>query len=144
MHTTQYVLGSRTYELRRYPHPGKYEGGLYIDEVVRDMTLDDNDETTGDAETVGWYGLIRGAIQTEECGQCGCAHIVGFVGDCRNDAHRLDADESPFLSAIAGAIVREDSQGFVSVQYFETAVALAEEWADITRAVDAVLQTEEE
>lgn len=146
MQTTQYVLGSRTYALRRYPHPGKYAGGLLIDELVNDMTLDGADEETGYADTTGWYGLLRGPIHMEECKGCSWSHVVGVVvSDCQNVAHRyhLHSDEELFLSAIAGAIVTEDSQGFVSVEYFETATALNEAWADIVRAVDAVLQTEE-
>lgn len=32
----------------------------------------------------------------EECGQCGCYHPIGFVGDCREDVNRW-----PSIKAIA-------------------------------------------
>lgn len=86
--------------LRRNEHPGKYEGGLVIDEHVHGLTLEGwQDEECGDVSELGWFGLLKGPI------------------DLPADVD-VTAEERAFLGRIAGAIVSEDNNGFVSVEYF--------------------------
>jgi len=37
----------------------------------------------------------------EECGQCGCYHPSGFMGDCRDDINRWPSDKC--IAALTGA-----------------------------------------
>lgn len=97
-------------ELRPYPHPGKFEGGLVIDEAVYGIGC--WDEEAGDVQENGrWYGLLRDGIE-----------------EAQDDAPELTEFEREYLRGVAGAIVSENDQGFVSVDYFDTAEALEATW----------------
>ena len=119
--TRDYVTerGDR-FNLRTYGHPGKYEGGLAIDELVHGLALDGwAADETGSIETIGWHGRIDGPIADVPADQ--------FPADLEP----LTDDERAFLASMNGAIVHEDSQGFVTIDYFHDATSLASAWAVI-------------
>lgn len=107
--------------LREYG-PGKFS--LEIDAAVYDASLEGGaDEEIGDVETTGWYGILRGAI------------------DPPADA---TPEEKAFLAAQAGAIISEDSQGFVSVEYYESETELEDAWSDIQDEIGELMDEEDE
>jgi hypothetical protein len=100
-------------ELRPYPHPGKFEGGLMIDEVVYDLSMDGADDECGSVDEHGrWYGLVRAPISLSE-----------------DEAPDLTGFERDYLRSLGGgAILTENSQGFVNVEYYETTEAIEQAW----------------
>lgn len=114
-------FGGREYDLREYDSPGKFEGGLVIDEYVYSITLDGADQEAGDISEMGWWaGLLEGDL------------VEGVLSAIRdNDDPPLLNDERKFLDRAAGAIVEEDDQGFISVTYYATATKLNQAWENI-------------
>ena len=110
-------------EIRPYG-PGKF--ATIVDSYVYDASLDGCDEETGSVDEVGaWYGLLRGPIDVT--------------------ADDLTLAERAYLSAAkGGAIVSEDSQGFVDVVCYETAEALNAAWATIEAEIAEVYGDESE
>lgn len=100
--------------LRRYPHPGKFEGGLVIDEVAYQASLHMADDEVSD-EFSG-ASLIRGPIEG--------------TGDFPD----LNSRERAYLASIAGCIIDEDGQGFVRVEYFDDSELLESAWSAILEA----------
>jgi hypothetical protein len=102
--------------------PGKFY--TMLDAAVWEASLDGGpDEESGSVDELGWSGLVR-------------APILDFIG---HDElwNGLTPEEQGFVAAHAGAILFEDSQGFVSVDYFETAAALDAAWAKVVAEDDA-------
>lgn len=64
------------------------------------------DAEIGDAETTGWYALLKGPF------------------------------EDPILKGYAGGIIETGSQGFVNGQLFKSKAALDIKWNKISRAVE--------
>lgn len=107
--------------LRRYPHPGKFEGGLVIDELAYAATMDGCDGELGDVSEHGeWYGLVYGPIDPHEA--CGID---------------LTDDERAYLLSTAGCIVSEDSQGFVGVDWYDTKDKLEAVWLGMCEEFEA-------
>ena len=80
------------------------------DELVYAITFDGSCESTGDVNENGrWYGLIEFDDTDDE--------IIAAI------AAEYDLIEP------AGAIVSEDSQGFVKVGYYDDGIELRKEWA---------------
>jgi hypothetical protein len=111
------------YNLRKYPHPGKYEGGLMIDEYVHRVSMVGCDDTAGSVQELGWAGLIRGEL----------APTQEFLQEFE---FLFTQEELKFLASVAGAIIEEDDQGFVSVSYFDSADKLERTWANIQRDLE--------
>lgn len=115
---TTRTIGARSFTLRDYGHPGKYEDGLVIDEFV------DNEDwfnaSEGTTETGGHYGLIRGSFDPDN-----------FSATWQT---RLTDDERAFLCAIGGAIVHTGEQGFVTVAYYNDEESLLAAWAELEAA----------
>jgi hypothetical protein len=103
--------------------PGKFN--LLVDAIAHAYTMmGAHDDETGDVETSGWFGSIRGPIDPEGMEQ----------------ASRLSTADREFLAMnVGGAIVSEDSQGFVSVDFFRTEAELDEEWERIVEKVSEFL-----
>jgi hypothetical protein len=97
--------------LRRYEHPGKFEGGLIIDEYVYAASLDGCGETVGDDEGGESYTSVDAPLLTE------------------TDGDPFTPEELAFLANQAGAIVHESSDGFVGVTYFDDKDAYEDTWA---------------
>jgi len=96
--------------------PGKFN--TILDSLVYDLSLDGGpDEETGDvSETGTWYGLLRGSVEIS-------ADVLSVAGETLTDS------EKAFLSRQLGAILSENDQGFVSVEYFESAEELELSWS---------------
>lgn len=85
------------------------------DAIVWDMSLSACDAECGDAQYGdGWHGLL-----------------TFNDGEAATVAASLGED-----TMYAGAIIREDSQGFVDVDYYEEAATLASAWADVEAATN--------
>lgn len=96
---------------------GKYN--LNADAWLHSLETDDE---TGDCETTGWYGLYR----TEVCGS------IGFTVDAKDKTEFvLSAEDIEFIESRIGAIAYEDSQGFVTVEWFASTVELDKAWSAI-------------
>jgi hypothetical protein len=115
------------FDLRRVESPGKFEGGLVIDEAIYDLCNSGmSDASEGDVQEHGHaYELVRAPISLDE-----------------SDAPDLTPDERAYLRSLGGgAILTENSQGFVSVTYYDTAEAVDAAWdrivADLTPDDDA-------
>lgn len=92
--------------------PGKFDS--MMDSFVYGLSLDGCDEETGSVEEDGWYGLLRGWT-------------------IPSDAD-LTKDERAVFASHVGAIICEDSQGFVTVDYYATPEELNEAWNAIESA----------
>jgi hypothetical protein len=114
--------------IRRYPHPGKYEGGLIIDTYVDSGSYD---EDIGESDTTGFYGLLRG-ISVDEIWK-----------EAKADGEELTKEEVEFLESQAGAIIYEDSQGFITVSYYDDESELNESWNQIVDEISEALEEEE-
>lgn len=101
----------KNYNLRPAP-PGKFEGGYVIDESVYELMLDGPDEEVGDVFGKGmWYSLLES--------------LDGL------DTSDFTEDEKEFIAEQVGAIISEDSQGFVTVEYFDSHKELEKAWREI-------------
>lgn len=97
--------------------PGKFN--TILDAYVYNVSLDGGcDSEAGDVSEYGeWYGLIR--------------HGQTIFRDHDPSLEPLNDEEREELTSCAGVIIREDSNGFVHVDYFDTTEALDAAWAKI-------------
>jgi len=96
--------------------PGKFRTDL--DSDIYELSLEGGpDEELGDAQDFGWYGLMSD-------GQ-------SIVDDLRGLGVELDDEGYEFLKDKAGCILNEDSQGFVTVTYYDTTKELEKAWQDL-------------
>ena len=85
------------------------------------------DEEAGNVQETGiWYGLLPGPILDRESGDT-------FE---LTEPHGLTFEDVYRLFTCAGAIVQEDSQGFVSADLYGTDTALRAAWDDILSDVE--------
>lgn len=107
------------------PGPGRLEGEGRLGRYLDDMTAD---EEAGDVETIGHYRLVRfeginaGRLD-DYADHVGAGHDASAFVLSESEAAQLDDNE--------GAILSTDSNGFVSVQMFDTAKALNAAWDEI-------------
>jgi hypothetical protein len=103
-------------ELRPYG-PGKFS--TVLDSYVYGVSLDGgtDDELGSVSENGHWYGLMR--------------HGHSIFKDHDPLLETLTESEGEYLKSCAGAILSEDSQGFVYVEYFATMAELDAKWAEI-------------
>ena len=115
--------------MREYPHPGKFEGGLVIDEYVYQLSLEGGpDEEVGDVSNVGaWAGLMRAPLYRED----------------DEEFQNLTEDEKAFLREQKGAIISEDGQGFVMVTYYRDEKELKQDWEDVVNELGGFEEEEE-
>lgn len=94
---------NKTWYLRRYPYPGKFEGGFIVDGVVNELAA--FSEGHGDMIDLGYmvYPVELGQDLAEE-------PFTIYITD----------EERDFLKSMAGAFLTENEMGFVDVTYFET------------------------
>lgn len=109
--------------------PGKFR--CLVDVVAWSYTLEGaHDDETGEADSVGWFGVIFGAVDPE-----------GFEP---GDGRTLSEFDRKFLAnAKGGAIVSEDSDGFVSVDFFDSDADIRKEWERIVERVSEALAESE-
>jgi len=108
----------REYNLPQYPNLGKFEGEARLTAMLWSMGLD-GAECVGSGE--GWsYTLIETPITPEEL----------TYAAAELDMLPLSGEELSFSQDFAGAILAENSQGFVSGYYFVDSADLAEAWEE--------------
>jgi len=102
--------------VRRYGQPG---GDNILAPYAYELLMYGPDEESGDVQSTLWAGLLRGPLFRE-----GDKTEFGY-------SEVLTDDEKAFLANASGAIVTENSQGFVSVAWYgpEEAEKLASDWA---------------
>lgn len=120
--TREWKGKEKTWNLRLYPYPGKYEGGYMIDEYVHEVCFIGCDDELGEVEGFGWYGLLR--------------HGHTIFKDHDPELGSLTNDERDFIKSLAGVIVHEDSQGFAYFDYFEDMAELDAAWNTVKAAYD--------
>jgi len=117
--------------IRRYG-PGKFN--TILDSIVHAMTMDGTCESCGDVSEVGFY-----------------ANKVDLGPDSVEDAEKLakeldddtlTEDEKDRLRESVGAIVVENEQGLVTVDYYDNQKELDKDWEEVED--DASLDDEED
>lgn len=99
---------------------GSSKFGSVIDELFWQLSLDGGpDEELGESESFGWYGKM--AISPS---------IIADLDRTAGDAgvEPLNEAEKEYISNHAGAIISEDSQGFVDAVFFKTNREFEGEW----------------
>jgi hypothetical protein len=114
------------YNIRPYG-PGKFN--TILDSYVYSVSLDGGcDEEEGSISECGeWFGIMRNGRT--------------IFRDHDPMLETLNEDEQEQLTASAGVVLREDSQGFVTVTYYDNTDALELAWSQI---VDGFAVEEEE
>lgn len=99
--------------------PGKFN--TILDAYVYSVSLDGGcDSEAGDVSEYGeWYGLMRNGRT--------------IFRDNDPFLEPLNDEEREHLTSSAGVIIREDSQGFVFVNYFDSEENLDKKWAEIEK-----------
>lgn len=115
-------IAVKEYYLRPYG-PGKFS--TVLDSYVYSVTLEGGcDDEIGSVDENGvWYGLMRNG------------HTIFKDHDPLLEP--LNSCEQDQLTSSAGVIVREDSQGFVGVDYYDTDEELTTAWTKITKELTA-------
>jgi len=99
-----------------------------LTELVYQLSLDGGaDEEAGDANELGWAGIMRGG--------------KSLVKALRDDPEYYDLDdedeeELSDLDMLAGVILYNDSAGFVSSDEFESADDLEEHWEKVVEDLE--------
>lgn len=100
--------------------PGKFN--LNVDAFVHAVTLDGCCDEEGDVSENGvWYGKVEGPFT---------------VSAADRTEHGLSDEDCAFLKAQAGAVVSENDQGFVTVDYFEHPSKLDRAWYKIVTELE--------
>lgn len=105
-------------EIRSYG-PGKFN--TIVDSYIYTTSLDGCDDEAGSVQDQGWSGLFRGPIH------CKGSDMDGWAA-ARIDGWDLNAAEIRQLNECEGIILREDSSGFVDVEYYDTGDELELAW----------------
>src|SRR5438445_12059889 len=93
--------------------PGKFS--TILDCYVYEVSLDGGcDDETGSTEYGRWYGLMKNGRT--------------IFRDHDPMLSSLNEDEQAQLTGCAGVIISEDSNGFVSVHYYNTPEQLDDAW----------------
>jgi hypothetical protein len=94
-----------------------------LDSYVYEVSLQGGcDDDMGSVQEDGvWYGLMKNG------------HTI--FQDHDPGMEKLNEDERKKLSECAGVIIREDSNGFVHVSYYETSADLDTAWRDVEAAL---------
>ena len=97
--------------------PGKFD--TIVDSHVYALSLAGCDDECGSVQENGvWYGLFKGPFKLD-------GSFVDLVPEARRGLTRA---ERKLLTTCAGCILAEDTQGFVTVEYFDSAFKLARAW----------------
>lgn len=108
--------------------PGKFD--TILDAYVYEVTLGGcADDEIGDANAGGWFCLMRNGRT--------------IFKDHDPLLETLNEAEQEQLTSCAGVIVREDSQGFVYVRYYETSAELNIDWSAIVADNEDTEDTED-
>lgn len=106
-------------DIRSYG-PGKYDS--IIDGYVHGLSLDSGDGL-GDVEHFGYYSAV----------DLGRSVLHDIEKEAAESGDLLTTAEKNLIRGSAGAILEENSQGFVRVEYYPTKRALEKAWARIEK-----------
>lgn len=110
--------------------PGKFDS--MVDSFLYSATLEGwGDEETGDVEGPGAYTLIVGSI------------LEAAEAGAKNENETLTEAERDELKDDRAVILREDSQGFVSVDYYESEADARHDWKEIEEDVAGFYEEDE-
>lgn len=98
--------------LRSYG-PGQFD--LHLDQFVYEITLHGMCDECGSVDTIGWHAVVYAPFNFGDYG-------------IEND---LNAEELAFLASHTGCIIRQDSNGFVDIDYYESSEELESDWQAI-------------
>lgn len=118
---------------RRYPRPGKYEGGLIIDTLFDSYGLEGSD-WIGDTETDGFNAVLHDIADYSR---------ENFLADADFHGVTLFGADLRFLADKRFAIVVTDNLGFVSVEYFTDDARAQARWDDLQSQLAPEIDTEE-
>lgn len=126
-HAAQRAPTVLTYEVRRYPYLGKYEGGLIFDPFVRDLDL----EGFGDAEAgdVQAHGFAYSKMNLR--GNLKHVYALASAGETT-----LNEKEKRFLFEHPYVIITEDQYGFVDIDYYPSKSKWEQAWTQIEESVE--------
>jgi hypothetical protein len=116
--------------IRRYG-PGKFNT------VLESYLYGMEDESIGDAETFGYYALVR--IGSD-------ADAKAIIRAAEEDGGALNEDEKELVRTSAGFITEENSQGFVSFEWYsaEDQEEMENSWLEIVDEWDEFQEDEDE
>lgn len=121
--------------LRRYAHPGKFEGELHIAQYVWGLTMEGWGEGAGDVSEIGFYATAVGLGGDEA--------VEAVERLAKEDGDVLTAEERKLIKESAGAIVRESDQGFVSVKFHDKEKDFDKAWKEIEDEVEEFYEGQE-
>lgn len=123
--------------IRRYG-PGKYN--LIVDSYVHSTILEGmGDESCGDVSEVGFAAdsVLLGSDSLDEIERIAAEDKSGLRGG-------LTDEERDLIKESYGAIVVENDQGFVTVDYYDTQKEFDKDWAEVQDDADGEEEEGEE
>lgn len=122
-----------TQGIRRYG-PGKFD--TILDSYVYGLSLDGGAEDAGDVSEIG---IVYSRI---ELGPDAVKDIEEKLAQDKEEP--LTPEERELLEQSFGAILTENDQGFVSVDYFETKKEYDKDWKEVEAEVEEMYEGGEE
>ncbi len=116
--------------MRTYPHKGKFEGEPIVAPALYEWAQSYADEECGDIQEFGFYAwLFEGHLD--------------FMRAADLAAHGISVDDFEEMIDHAGAILTEDSNGFVRVQLVKKVEHLRAAW-NVIEAMCAPVEPQED
>ncbi len=106
-------------DLRRIIDPGKFEGELFVGVALYMLAGDGDDGVVGGEDGGDSYTLLLGPFSDVK------------AMDYGDSPSPLNNPERDFLGKLAGVILQERSDGFVSCEYYTDRKMLDRHWASI-------------
>lgn len=110
--------------IRRYG-PGKFN--TILDSYVYELSLDGGSDDCGD---VGEIGIIYSRLEL------GSEALDAIKAEAVEDGDTLTSEEETLIKDSFGAILTENDQGFVSVDYIKTKKEYDKDWKEIEEEVE--------
>lgn len=111
--------------------PGKFQGEPVLTRILYDLSMYGGDDECGSVDGLGWAGLLRGPFKIDS----------PFSDLTPQTRAELSAADLAYLRTLAGVILTERTDGFVSADYFTNAQELERAWrlvcADYNEAQDS-------
>lgn len=107
---------------------------LEVDGYVHGIGLDGASAEGGDSGTVGYYWSVA----------LGPKALRQIHDEAAAQGDRLTTEEENLIADSAGAIVREDSRGFVSVTYYDDQRDLDKAWEEVEEEIYGSDEEDEE
>ena len=109
---------------------GRHAGGLLVDQIVAYWAGDTSymDEELGDQSTFGYYARFNGPFTVEELRKA--AKETDDASDFTSADFRYAAAQK------GGAIYSANDQGFITVEWYETAADISRVWDELENAYE--------